>query len=146
MTAKMAKIPSDSHAGLVASAAFGISRLLVDHSALHDELHLPKRLDVLDGVALDRDQVREQALLDRADRGFHVEGLGGGARRRLEGLNRRETVIHEHFDLARALAVREDADVAAVDDGDARFQRGLEAHALRLEFLGLRSARLPAAE
>src|SRR5439155_6163757 len=63
-------------------------------------------------------------------------------RRAAEGLNGGHAVAHHQLELPRVVAMREDTDVAAVADGDARVERGAEA---RLLLANARRIRIDAA-
>ena len=81
-------------------------------------------------VALDRDEVGQQARLDRADAIVEVEQPRVDRRRGLHGVERTHAVVHHQLQLAHVVAVRVDADVAAEAHRHAGLERRLEAGAL----------------
>src|SRR5262249_15059615 len=123
-----------------------LAPLLVEQPPLSHQLSPSGRPYVAPLVGLPPHAGRRENRPSPPDLLFHVKRFRGHARRGLERLHRRHAVIDEHLQLARAVAVCEDADVAAVHDRDAGVECGLEALALRLERLGLRAPGLPAAE
>src|SRR5262245_19708576 len=137
-------IPSASRSP--SDGPLNVSRLLVNRAAFHDKLYFSYRFNLLCRVALDRNEVCEQAGPYRADLLLHVQRLRGDDRCGAESLHRRHPVIDKQFKLASTVAVCEHADVTAVDDGHACFERRLETIALRLHFLVLGFRWLPTAE
>src|SRR6185437_3840914 len=98
--------------------------------ALHHEPYTPESRDVLYGVSIDDEEIREQTALHLTDLRLHVQHARGDGGRALQRVGCRHTVGDHQFQLSRVVAVREHADVAAAGDRHAGVERGLEALAL----------------
>src|SRR5262249_60719595 len=96
----------------------GVIEAAVDHRPA-DVLRLP---NVLQWIAVDHDDVRELAGLERADVAVHAEASRAVQGRAAERLERREASLREHPDLpveaeaiALAVGARVDADGGLVE-------------------------------
>ena len=124
-------------------------RLLVEHAVLHHRQHarrLAQHREIRQRVAVDEDQVGEEAFLQLAELVAAHHDLAAVLRRRQDRLHRRHPeVLDEELEVARVLAVRREGEpvVAAGQHADAalvhlrqRLERGvpldLVAHADRL--------------
>lgn len=63
-------------------------------AALHHEADRAQRVDILNRICVERDDVRELAGADPADVGFHVQHTSGTRGRRLQRLQRRHSRLH----------------------------------------------------
>jgi len=118
----------------------------MNYSAFHHQRHPPQGADIGRRIALDRDEIGEQARADGADARLEVKEPRVDRRRRSERLERAHAVLDHQLELAHVVAVRVDADIAAEAHRHARIERGSEASALgrKARRLGV-AALLPAA-
>ena len=90
-------------------------------AALHHPRDTAERLDVLERIALDRDQVGLEAGRHGADRVLHLQRLGRARRDLGDGFHRREARdLHAIDHLARVLPVRAGSGVGAGEELQAR--------------------------
>src|SRR5437879_11942517 len=104
----------------------GASGLAEENPSFHDQPDFAQRLDILSRVALYSDEIGEEPWLNGSDAVVKVENPGVDRSCRAQRLDGGHAVIDEELQFAGLVAMGKDANVAAVGDRDAGFQRCLE--------------------
>src|ERR1700730_4252177 len=124
---KMSGLPGFLRKGIVRLRIVLLdSERLVNHAAFHYETDAAQRGNVTRRIAFDCNQVREESCFDSAKLVFLMQYARVNRSRRPQRIDDRHSPVHHCFDLARVVAVREDANVAAIGNRDSGFERLFE--------------------